>query len=237
MDELYLAIEHEMNGLIDAVWAYRTEENPDMAYWEPVAELPIPYLEGAVSRCPRWRAALERLLETALVRWPRPGMPFETVNPRLEALRAVALALVNEKVGAEGEAWERWVAATNRIGSILHEVRAMAVAAGERTAADSSHARAEPAKNKRQSADQPSYEQQMQQVAQAVGDGNTVRILAVAHRSDLSGEERMEAIIELDRRFVGKSSADWGKLLNVTANAVRGYPLWKELQKRRRADG
>jgi hypothetical protein len=130
VDELYLAIEHEVNGLIDAVWAYRTEENPDVGFWEPVAELPIPFLDGAVAKCPRWRATLEKLLGTALARWPRPGMPFETVNPRLQALRTAALAMVNEKVGTEGEGWDRWVAATNRIGSILLEVRAMATAAG-----------------------------------------------------------------------------------------------------------
>jgi hypothetical protein len=131
MDDLYPAIEREVMDLVDAEWKYRTEDNPDLDYWQPVAELPTPYLDGVVQKCPRWRFALERLLEAALAQWPRPGMPFETVNPRLNALRAAALALVSEDVGAEGEAYLRWVAATNRIGKALHEMRSLAIAAGK----------------------------------------------------------------------------------------------------------
>jgi hypothetical protein len=73
MDDLYPAIEHEVMGLVDAVQKYRMEDNLDPEYWQPVAELPMPYLEGVVQKCPRWRFALERLLETALAQWPRPS--------------------------------------------------------------------------------------------------------------------------------------------------------------------
>jgi hypothetical protein len=136
MDELYGAIECEVMGLLHAVWNYRTEDNPDLGYWQPVAEMPMPYLDNVVQRCPRWRLALEQQLQTALARWPRSGMPFETLAPRLCALREATLALVNENVGAEGGAWDRWLAATSRIQCALNEVRDMAVAAGQRTEAN-----------------------------------------------------------------------------------------------------
>jgi hypothetical protein len=74
MDDLYPAIEREVPALLDAVRKYRTEDNPDLGYWELVAELPMPYLDGVVMKCPRWRFNFERLLETALSRWPRLGM-------------------------------------------------------------------------------------------------------------------------------------------------------------------
>jgi hypothetical protein len=60
-------------------------------------------------------------------------MPFEAVHPRLQAPRAAALALVNEPVGAAGEAWPRWAAATGRIGKARDEVRAPAGVAGGKT--------------------------------------------------------------------------------------------------------
>jgi hypothetical protein len=135
MDDLYPAIEREVMGLVDAVWKYRTEDNPELDYWQPVAAMPMPYIDGVVQQCPRWRFTLERLLESALAQWPRPGMPFETVNPPLEALRTAALALVNENVGPEGDAWVRWLAVTNRIGAAMKKVRALAVVADQRTEA------------------------------------------------------------------------------------------------------
>jgi hypothetical protein len=81
-----------------------------------------------------------------------------------------------------------------------------------------------------------SMEQHMQRVVQAVGDNSAILILAIAQRTDLSGEQKMEEMLHLDARFAGKDSAEWGKLLGVRAAAVRGYPLWKRLQERKRAD-
>jgi hypothetical protein len=81
-----------------------------------------------------------------------------------------------------------------------------------------------------------SMEQHMQRVVQAVGDSSAIRILAIAQRTDLSGEQKMEEMLRLDSRFAGKDSAEWGKLLGVRAAAVRGYPRWKRLQELKRAD-
>ncbi len=46
----------------------------------------------------------------------------------------------------------------------------------------------------------------------------------------------MREILELDRRFAGKDSNEWAKLLGVTSSAVRGYGLWKRLQESKKAD-
>jgi hypothetical protein len=80
------------------------------------------------------------------------------------------------------------------------------------------------------------FEQHMERVAQAIGDDNAVRILAIAQRKDWSGERKMEEILRLDSRFVGKDSTEWGKLLGVSPAAVRGYGLWKQLQKAKRSE-
>jgi hypothetical protein len=87
-----------------------------------------------------------------------------------------------------------------------------------------------------QPAEQPNHEQYMQRVVQAIGDKTAVRILAIASRSDLSGEQKMQEILGLDNRFVGKNCQEWAQLLGVTSAAVRGYSLWKQLQKRKKAD-
>ncbi len=69
-----------------------------------------------------------------------------------------------------------------------------------------------------------------------VGDENTLAILTIARQEGISGEERMREILELDRRFAGKDSNEWAKLLGVTSSAVRGYGLWKRLQESKKAD-
>jgi hypothetical protein len=83
---------------------------------------------------------------------------------------------------------------------------------------------------------QPDLEQHMKRIAQAVGDDNTSRILAVAQRTGWSGEQKMEEIVRLDKRFAGKNSTEWGTLLGVSAAAVRGYGLWKRLQEAKKSD-
>jgi hypothetical protein len=83
--------------------------------------------------------------------------------------------------------------------------------------------------------DQPSVEQLMERVAQAVGDENAVKVLTIANRKDWSGERKMEEIIRLDTRFAGKDSNEWATLLGVTAAAVRSYGLWKRLQKAKKS--
>jgi hypothetical protein len=85
-------------------------------------------------------------------------------------------------------------------------------------------------------AEQVSPEQHMQRVAQVIGDDNTARILAIVQRSDLTGEQKMEAILREDKRFAGKNSTQWAEILDVSAAAVRGYGLWKTLQLAKKAD-
>ena len=75
-------------------------------------------------------------------------------------------------------------------------------------------------------------DRQMARLAQAVGDNNTLRIIAMAQRPDLTGEQRMIEALRLDKRFEGKSSSQWADLLKVTPAAVRGYETWKALRSR-----
>lgn len=77
-------------------------------------------------------------------------------------------------------------------------------------------------------------EKHVERIAEAVGDETTGQILAIAHRTDWSGERKMQEILKLDRRFAGKDSAQWGSLLQVTPDAVRGYATWKRLQAAKR---
>jgi hypothetical protein len=79
-------------------------------------------------------------------------------------------------------------------------------------------------------------DQQIARFAQAVGDDNALKIIAIAQRSDLSGEKKMKEILKIDRRFEGKDSNQWADLLGVSAAAVRGYQTWKDLQRRRKSD-
>lgn len=76
----------------------------------------------------------------------------------------------------------------------------------------------------------PSMEKLMEQLAQAVGDGNLARIMTIAGRKEWPGNRRMEEILLVDRRFAGKLSSEWATLLGVTDGAVRGYRTWKLLQ-------
>jgi hypothetical protein len=76
----------------------------------------------------------------------------------------------------------------------------------------------------------------MRRVAQAIGDENAARIMAIAQRKDLSGERKMEEILRLDPRFVGRDSSEWGQLIGVKPAAVRGYKLWKLLQKAKQSE-
>jgi hypothetical protein len=79
-------------------------------------------------------------------------------------------------------------------------------------------------------------ERHVQRTVAAIGDENAVRILGIAQRSDWSGERKMEEILRLDSRFAGKDSKQWGQLLDVSPNAVRGYDRWKRLQQAKNAD-
>jgi hypothetical protein len=75
-----------------------------------------------------------------------------------------------------------------------------------------------------------------EQLARAIGDENSGKILEIVNRDDLSGEEKMKRIVETDQRFAGKKATEWATLLNVTSAAVRGYGLWKLLRKRMKSD-
>jgi hypothetical protein len=85
--------------------------------------------------------------------------------------------------------------------------------------------------------DKHGIEEQMQRVALAVGDDNAAKIMAIAQRRDLSGDEKMQEIVNVDSRFGGKNSAEWGTLLGVTPAAIRGYKTWKTIQHAMRSNG
>ena len=54
---------------------------------------------------------------------------------------------------------------------------------------------------------------------------------------ELAVARKLIPILEdlLRRRFAGKNSVQWGKLLDVSPDAVRGYRTWKLLQQARKA--
>jgi hypothetical protein len=87
-----------------------------------------------------------------------------------------------------------------------------------------------------QATKQPTIDQHMERIALAVGDENAVRILAIAERKDWSGERKMEEILLVDRRFAGRDSNEWATLLKVSAAAVRGYGVWKGLQRAKKSE-
>lgn len=77
-------------------------------------------------------------------------------------------------------------------------------------------------------------EKRWSQVAEAVGDDTSTRILEIANRTDLKGEKKMIEILRIDSRFAGKDSKGWASLIRVSDGAVRGYATWKAIQKQRR---
>jgi len=71
--------------------------------------------------------------------------------------------------------------------------------------------------------EQPSIEQQMQRLAQVIGDDNAARILAIAQRSDLFGERKMEEILRLDSRFAGSvATAAVNGVLEIVGRGALG---------------
>lgn len=86
-------------------------------------------------------------------------------------------------------------------------------------------------------APQPRVEEQMERIALAVGDENAAKIMAIAHQKDLSGNEKMQEILQIDLRFEGKDSTEWGALLGVSPAAVRQYKTWKAIQQGMRSNG
>ena len=52
-------------------------------------------------------------------------------------------------------------------------------------------------------------------------------LLGIIHNENLSGEEKMKALGRADKRLVlALDSPQWGSLIGVTPNAVRGYETW-----------
>jgi hypothetical protein len=66
-----------------------------------------------------------------------------------------------------------------------------------------------------------------------VGDGDAIKILSLARDESKSANDRMCAIIEMDRRFDGYDSVKWGELLAVTPEAVRQTACWINRKQRR----
>ena len=71
-------------------------------------------------------------------------------------------------------------------------------------------------------------EQQMERLAQVIGDDNAVKVLGIAQRTDIGGEEKLREIVKIDIRFKGKKSEELAGMLGVSDAAVRGYDIWKE---------
>jgi hypothetical protein len=65
------------------------------------------------------------------------------------------------------------------------------------------------------------------------GDGTALQILRIARDQAKAAEERMRAVVELDRRFDGFNSVQWGELLGISAAAVRQTEFWVSRKQRR----
>ena len=65
----------------------------------------------------------------------------------------------------------------------------------------------------------------------AASDDNTLKVVAIAQRKDLTVDDKMRLIERLDSRFRGKDSNELASLLGVTPPAIRQTTCWKEWQK------
>jgi hypothetical protein len=67
-------------------------------------------------------------------------------------------------------------------------------------------------------------------VAELLLDENAQRIATILRDRKLSADDRMCAILLIDRTFAGKDSEEWAALLDVSASAVRQTATWRKLQ-------
>ena len=70
---------------------------------------------------------------------------------------------------------------------------------------------------------------------QVLLDVADAEVLRLAADENLSGEERMIAILRIDRRYEAKRSTWWSELLGVKDATIRGYETWKLMQAGRRS--
>jgi hypothetical protein len=70
-------------------------------------------------------------------------------------------------------------------------------------------------------------------VFELAGDETSLRVYSVARDASRSANDRMYAIMEIDRRCDGYDSNRWGELLGVNPAAIRQTEFWKSRQKRR----
>lgn len=66
-----------------------------------------------------------------------------------------------------------------------------------------------------------------------VGDGEGVKILSVARDQSLPADQRMRALVEIDKRMEGYDSTQWADLLQVTTAAIRQTDFWKTRKQRK----
>ena len=57
-------------------------------------------------------------------------------------------------------------------------------------------------------------------------------IARVAANGRIKRNTRMEKIVELDKRYLGFSSAQWAKLLDCSESWIRKQSCWKEFRKK-----
>jgi hypothetical protein len=66
-----------------------------------------------------------------------------------------------------------------------------------------------------------------------VGDGMGVKVLGIARDQTKPANDRLYALVKIDRRFDGYNSTQWGELLNVTPEAIRQTEFWRTRKERR----
>lgn len=84
-------------------------------------------------------------------------------------------------------------------------------------------------------ADESSEAAEVLTIPKSCVDEDTIRINEIAQGTG-SAEDRMRAIVDVDRRAMGWNSERWGKLLSVKSPAIRQTDLWIEWQRQKKAD-
>lgn len=86
--------------------------------------------------------------------------------------------------------------------------------------------------------DQPEVKPELDSDAVALGrmtamlDSDQARIIAIADSPDITADDKLRAIAEIDIRYAGKQSAELGTLLKVSDARVRQTEWWKVDRKR-----
>ena len=67
----------------------------------------------------------------------------------------------------------------------------------------------------------------MERIAAASLDKKARKIIAIMNDAELSTDEKMRKMCEIDQRYYAKKSPFWADALRVTEQAIRKTDFWK----------